>query len=95
MTSVFFILMVSPKISQTDEHLSMFRCTSSSELAFYSAIISKQNVTHSLLLYASSGLQYSQIKQLAIIFVKYDVKLPALNNIRREHVEMYAVFIPY
>ena len=33
-TSVFFVLMVSPKASQVDENVSLFRCISSSELAF-------------------------------------------------------------
>ena len=64
MTSGFFVLMVSPKASQADENVSMFRCISSSELAFR-AQSSANRKSRALLLFGSD-LQSPQIKQFAI-----------------------------
>ena len=80
MTSVFFVLMVSPKTSHEDKNLSMFCCISSSELAFR-AHSSANRKSRTLLLHFSSGF----ILVLACSLLRLN-KLPSQHG-RENHTE--------
>ena len=64
-TSVFFVLMVSQKLSQEMESRSILRCTSASFLAF-SAQSSANRNSKSVNVNLGLGLEASQIEKLSI-----------------------------